>query len=149
MGVLSALPIVSAGNLCCCLWVVSGGVLAAYFLQQERPAPIGPADGAIVGLLAGVIGAVVQLLLSIPISLLVGPMERQLLQRITEANDSLPPSVRDILTGANGGGTGVFGMIVVRAIVFFFTLSVGAIVSTIGGVVGAAIFARDPRPHST
>jgi hypothetical protein len=32
MGVLSALPIVSAGNWCCCLWVVSGGLVA-----QDRP----------------------------------------------------------------------------------------------------------------
>jgi len=32
LGILSALPIVSAANLCCCLWVVAGGVLAAYLL---------------------------------------------------------------------------------------------------------------------
>ena len=29
IGILSALPVISWGN-CCCLWVVSGGVLAAY-----------------------------------------------------------------------------------------------------------------------
>jgi hypothetical protein len=28
IGVLSALPIVSAGNCCCCLWIVAGGMLA-------------------------------------------------------------------------------------------------------------------------
>ena len=39
IGVLSALPIVSAGNLCCCLWVLSGGALAAYLLQQNQPVP--------------------------------------------------------------------------------------------------------------
>ena len=42
MGVLSALPIISAGNVCCCLWVVSGGAIAAYLFQQERAAPITP-----------------------------------------------------------------------------------------------------------
>ena len=36
MGVLSALPIISAGNACCCLWVVSGGVIAAYLLPAEH-----------------------------------------------------------------------------------------------------------------
>ena len=31
MGVLSALPLVGPfGNACCCLWVVSGGLVAAY-----------------------------------------------------------------------------------------------------------------------
>ena len=40
MGVLSALPLVAAGNLCCCLWVVSGGAIAAYLLQQNQSAPL-------------------------------------------------------------------------------------------------------------
>ena len=51
MGVLSALPIIAAGNLCCCLWVVSGGAIAAYLLQQSQATPIEPGDGALVGLL--------------------------------------------------------------------------------------------------
>jgi hypothetical protein len=29
MGVLSALPIIAVGNVCCCLWVISGGAIAA------------------------------------------------------------------------------------------------------------------------
>ena len=56
MGVLSALPIVAAGNLCCCLWIISGGVVAAYLLQQNQSAPVTPGDGALVGLLAGMAG---------------------------------------------------------------------------------------------
>ena len=60
MGVLSALPIITAGNVCCCLWVVSGGVVAAYLLQQNQTTPITPGDGALVGLLAGLVGALVQ-----------------------------------------------------------------------------------------
>jgi len=47
MGVLSALPLVSAGNICCCLWVVTGGLVAAYLLQQNQAMPISPADGAL------------------------------------------------------------------------------------------------------
>src|SRR5260221_7220493 len=77
IGVLSALPIISAGNLCCCLWIVSGGMVAAYLLQQNQAAPITPGDGAWVGLLAGLVGAFVHLVLSIPITLLVAPLQRQ------------------------------------------------------------------------
>ena len=44
IGVLSALPIVSAGNLCCCLWVVLGGVVAAYLLQQNQSTPLNVGD---------------------------------------------------------------------------------------------------------
>src|SRR5919112_2871358 len=100
---LSALPIVSAGNLCCCLWVVSGGVIAAYLLQQNQSTAITPADGALVGLLAGVIGAVVQFVVSIPIGILIAPLERAMLARVMEMAGSMPPEMREMLgryTGA-------------------------------------------------
>src|SRR5690606_23283660 len=73
IGVLSALPVVSMGNCLCCLWVVSGGVLAAYLLQQNQDAPIQAGDAAIVGLLAGIVGAFVAAIVSIPIQMLMGP----------------------------------------------------------------------------
>ena len=73
VGVLSALPLIYVGNLCCCLWIVSGGVVAAYVLQQNQAAPIAAGDGALVGLLAGVAGAFVYLIVSIPINLLMAP----------------------------------------------------------------------------
>ena len=50
MGVLSALPLISAGNLCCCLWIICGGVVAAYMLQQNSETPITQSDGALVGM---------------------------------------------------------------------------------------------------
>ena len=53
MGVLSVLPFVNLVNACCCGWVLFGGALAAYLMQQNHPAPITAGDGAIVGLLAG------------------------------------------------------------------------------------------------
>ena len=73
-GVLSALPIISAGNFCCCLWVVGGGAVAAYVLQQNTAAPVTPGDGALAGLLAGLVGAFVHLFLSIPLTLVMAPM---------------------------------------------------------------------------
>src|SRR5262245_1265280 len=97
MGVLSALPLISLGNACCCLWVILGGVVAAYVFQQNHAAPITPGDGALVGLLAGLMGAVIQLVLSVPISLIVGPMERALVERASEMAGSMPPEIRELL----------------------------------------------------
>ena len=54
---LSALPVINLAN-CCCAWVLFGGALASYLMQQDHPVPITAGDGAIVGLLAGVVGAV-------------------------------------------------------------------------------------------
>lgn len=145
MGVLSALPLVSAGNLCCCLWVVGGGVVAAYVLQQNQPTAITPGDGALVGLLAGIVGAFVYLLLSIPISILIAPMERRVMQRITESSSRMPPEFREYMSNYIGGGLRV-------ALGFILMLCVGSIFSTLGGLLGAAIFRKhtpgtvDPAP---
>ena len=40
IGVLSALPFVNIAN-CCCLWVISGGVLLAFDSQAESSGHIG------------------------------------------------------------------------------------------------------------
>lgn len=149
-GVLSALPVISAGNVCCCLWVVAGGLTAAYLLQQNRDVPISAADGALVGLLAGVIGAGGQFLLAIPIGLLIGPFEREMAGRIAEVSGSMPPATREALEAyARGSESGFIGVLLLRIIGLFVTLVVGAVVSTVAGVVGAALFARAARGPRT
>ena len=57
MGVLSALPIVAGGNVCCCMWIISGGFLAAYLDSQNTSRSLTVGRGALVGFLAGVAGA--------------------------------------------------------------------------------------------
>ena len=106
IGVLSALPVVNIGNLCCCAWVVFGGALAAYLMQQNFPAPVGAGDGALVGLMAGAIGAVVGSILAIPISMAMGPFQLQILDRIMEGSRDMPPEVREIFEQMRGGMAG-------------------------------------------
>ena len=146
MGVLSALPLVSAGNICCCLWVITGGLVAAYVLQQNQATPIAPADGALVGLLAGLAGAVVQMVVSIPIGLMVGPMERAMVQRILDMSGAMPPELRDTVEryGRNSQAGGLFLLGRIFALVIW--LFVGAIFSTLGGLLGAAIFKKSAPP---
>ena len=146
LGVLSALPFVFIGNLCCCLWVVIGGGVAAYLLQQTLEGPISTADAAIVGLLAGIIGAFVHYILSIPIEILIAPMERSLLQRISDMAGPMPPEFRQLLETAVGQRTNVVRIIVVQTIGLFFWLFVDAIFATLGGLLGAAIFRRQAAP---
>jgi hypothetical protein len=137
-GALSALPIISAGNVCCCLWVVTGGAVAAYLLQQSRPAAITVGDGALAGLMAGATGAFVYLLISIPITILVAPMERIMVERIIDSGN-LPPEYRELIGTFAGSAAGlVFS--------FVFMLCIGSVFSTIGGVLGAAIFKKQTPP---
>ena len=48
IGVLSALPIIGAANCCCCLWIVSGGALAAYLQVQQENRTLTGGEGAAV-----------------------------------------------------------------------------------------------------
>ena len=142
MGVLSALPIISVGNACCCLWVVSGGVVAAYLFQQNRTTPMTPADGALVGLLAGLTGALVQVVVKIPIDILVAPMEQAIVQRVLDMG-TLPPEVHDVLDRyGRGSGGGAAFFILGRIVGLMFWLCVGGIFSTLGGLLGALIFKK-------
>jgi hypothetical protein len=144
--VLSALPIISAGNACCCLWVVSGGAVAAYLYQQNTTAPMTPGDGALVGLLAGLAGALVRTVVAIPIDLLVAPMEQAMLQRFLEMG-TLPPDARDVLERfSRGGAMGGAYFLLSRIIGLMFWLCVGGIFSTLGGLIGALIFKKSTPP---
>ena len=148
MGVLSALPIIAAGNLCCCLWVVSGGAIAAYLLQQSQATPIEPGDGALVGLLAGLIGALVQGFVAIPIGILVAPMERAMLQRVIEIAGTMPPEMRDAIERYSNADAqlGVALVILKHVVSLMVWLFVGAIFSTLGGLLGAMIFRKQMPP---
>jgi hypothetical protein len=143
IGVLSALPLISAGNCCCCLWVIGGGLVAAYLLQQHQPAPITVGDGAVVGLLAGLIGAVVQFIVSIPILLVAGPVQARMMQRIFERLAAENPDFGRIADQAHySAGAGFVGLV----FGFFMALVAGAIFATLGGMLGAAFFKKDQPP---
>ena len=150
MGVLSALPLVYFGNACCCLWVVGGGLIAAYLVQQNQATPITPADGALVGLLAGLIGACVQFVVKIPIDFLMAPLEQAMLQRLLDSA-TLPPEWRDILerSSARNAEASLAFQIVARVAGLMFWLFIGAIFSTLGGLIGAMIFRKDTPPATT
>ena len=144
MGVLSTLPIINVLNACCCLWVVAGGLIAAYLLQENRSTPITAGDGAFVGLLAGIAGAFIATIVSIPLSILVGPMERAMLERLTTGSSNFPPEVRELFENMadQQRNVGLIGQIVGRIIALCFMLFVGAIFSTFGGLLGAVLFAK-------
>jgi hypothetical protein len=143
IGVLSALPVISAGNCLCCLWVILGGILATYLLQQAQPTPVEAADGAIVGLLAGVVGAVVGTVVSIPIQMLMGPMGSEALRQILEqSGGDMPAEVRDVFEQMSRGGVGGALMFVG----LLMSLVVNAIFGAIGGALGTTLFKPSMPP---
>lgn len=142
MGVLSALPGVSLGNCCCCAWLVTGGLVAAYVLQSNSPEPIAMGDGALVGLLAGLFGAVVNMIISVPMNILTGPFQQRLFQRIAESQPDLPDNLRQMVDNMSLGAVSIAGTIMA----FFVMLILGAVFSSIGGLLGAFFFKKKAAP---
>ena len=140
IGVLSALPIVSIAN-CCCLWLVGGGAVTAYLIQQGQPEPIGLSDGSVGGFLAGVFGAVVYTIVSIPVQMLTLPMQEEIAEMLRGSAD-VPPDVVEMVDQLSGAGpvAMVFGFVVI--------LLAGMVFSTLGGLLGAVVFRRN-RPMGT
>ena len=139
IGVLSALPLVNAGNCCCCLWVICGGALAAYLRQQSSPVQIDVAEGALVGLMAGAVGGVVATLLSIPFQAFVGPYQRQIMERILAGNPDMPAEARDAVERFAGGTAfQLVGMVV--------SVVIDVIFGMVGGLLGVALFKKKTPP---
>ncbi len=135
VGVLSALPFVNIAN-CCCLWIFTGGVLAAYVLQQNEAAPIGAARGATVGLLAGGIGAVVWLVVTVVLDPIVTPFQQQMLASVAPNASDLPPELQSLFDSLAEPDAAPVRF----AVGFFGQLFIGTMFSTLGGLIGSAIF---------
>lgn len=141
IGVLSALPFVNLAN-CCCLWVIGGGVLAAYLMQQNHPYAITAADGALVGMLAGLFGGVLGVLLSIPVDMAMGPLQQRLLDQFILNNPDVPAESKRIFE--NMAASGVSAVMV--GFKLMFSVVVGLIFGMLGGLLGVALFKKDAPP---
>ena len=145
IGVLSALPIISAGNICCCMWVIGGGMLASYLMQQRFPYMITIADGAVVGLLAGIIGGAITVFLQIPIEMMMAPFQQRILERFLEgAGGDLPFNTQEFMARW-GSPTNPF----VIAFRLVLGVMVGMVFGLIGGIIGAAVFKKGAPPPGT
>jgi hypothetical protein len=139
IGVLSALPLVNAGNCCCCLWVIAGGVLAAYLRQQNSPYAVTSAEGAFVGFLAGLVGGVLGALLSIPVEMAMGPFQHRILDWVTTMNPDFPSELREMSERGIGPAAIAFKLVV--------GVVTGAVFGMIGGLLGVALFTKNkPAP---
>ena len=138
-GVLATLPYIQYVNAVCCALYIGGGVLAVYLYLKEAPraekTPYG--DGAVVGALAGLFGAVATTLATIVLRLLgVGEEDAaQALAALEQSGVELPQFVLDMM-GTSGLSVGMVFSTFVMAIILY------GIFATIGGLLGAAIFHR-------
>ena len=120
-GVLSVIPVV---GICCCLWTLGGGYLAAHLYNKETGGRgLTPGDGATLGAIAGGIGAAIYFVVTIPLTIILGPVQEAFLKQLGY----------DLPTG--GMASGIVGAIIggiVGAIII-------AVLTTLGGLIGALV----------
>jgi hypothetical protein len=139
IGILSALPVISWGN-CCCLWIVSGGLLAAYLDQQNDPRPTTIGRGAFNGFLAGIIGAFVWLVVAMGLDIVLAPVRERFVQELIRVAPDMPPDARAALESIGTASPAGY------ALNFFLLLCAGGVFSTLGGMLGATFFRNDVPP---
>ena len=130
-GILSAIssviPIISC---CCCLLALGGGVLTVFLYTKETKLPVTPAEGAKLAAVAGGIAAVIYFVINLVLGLIIGSaaMAAQMAQ-MERAGVSVPLSgIALQFVGSLMGAVGV------------------AIMTVLGGLLGAAIFGKGNGP---
>jgi hypothetical protein len=135
LGILSVIPFVNFVNACCCLWAILGGMLASHLYVKNSPTAATAADGAVLGALAGLIGAAISLVLGIPIALLAGSSMRAF---FTSMLENVNPEQAEMLRTQMEAGATVAGAIVnglIQAVLLF-------IFAIIGGLIGIPLFEK-------
>jgi hypothetical protein len=140
IGVLSALPFVSMVNTCCCLWVIAGGVLTSYLLQERLLTPITAGDGAIGGLLAGLIGSVVAAVIGLAFMAFQGNAASQALEQVL-SQGQMPPEAARIVEQFREWPAWAWWLLASG-----FTLVIYPLFSMLGALLGVAIFRRNVPP---
>ena len=111
-------------------------MLAGYLAQQGSPAPLTGMRGALVGLLAGVVGAFVWLVAALALDVLIGPLQERMVAEMIRSASDMPAEVRQWLELAGDRASAPIRL----ATGFVFQLFAGVVFATLGGVLAVAFF---------
>jgi len=136
-GAVAGLPFIT--EWLCCVFYIAGGVLASYLYLREQPPAAKPpyGDGAVIGLLAGLVGGIAMTVVVMATGQMETAAQEALaaFQEMEQQGLEIPPAVRDFFAPSDGGVSA--GL----AFTFLLTYVIGfAILGPIGGLIGVAIF---------
>lgn len=135
LGVLSGIPYIGT---CCCLWALGGGGLATWLLNTQRPGGLKYSDGALGGVLSGLIGAIISTIIYIPVQILLLTPEAVERARAQFQQAQMPPEAIDMIMRFMQPGVDVS-----RTLITLLLNMVGlGLFAMIGGIITAAILAR-------
>lgn len=140
-GAVAGLPVLGMLNCACCALIIGGGFLASWLYSREctsRGASFTPGNGALVGLVAGLfyaigaslVGGLVQMVMPADIEQI-----SQMLDQFNMPEESRGQAERWVEMMGSGVGVVLF---------FFLNLLLAAVFSTVGGLIGGAVFRHEP-----
>lgn len=138
-GVLSGVPILSC---LCCLWIIGGAALAVHLTAKDSPRGLTSGDGAVVGMLTGVVAAIVESLISLPLKAVNADFVKNLMERMAKYADEMPSGWESWIDGSAAAAPGLAWFLVgviISAVIF-------AAFGALGGILGVSLFGRKPAP---
>jgi hypothetical protein len=120
-----------------------GGALAAWMLIKRSPVlPVSSGDGAVAGLLAGLVGAGVYLVLGIPISLVFNQAGLSVVRSIFDQMNN--PEIHRAMEEAirNSQNQGLAERLVGALVGWLITSVISVGFSAVGGLIGVAMFEK-------
>jgi hypothetical protein len=137
-GVLTAVPLV---NCLCCLWVIGGAMLAAYLFAKDSPGPMTPVDGAVVGILAGIVAAVTDAFASLPFENVNRQYVQRFMDELSQFMDEMPAGWENFVERRAGEFSPAWFLLGLLASAVIY-----AALGAIGGTIGASIFGKKKIP---
>ena len=140
LGFLSSIPYISIGNIVCCMWVLLGGGMAAVMLTKQRPSGVTYGDGAFVGVLSGLFGAVVGTIVQMSFRAMAARMfdsQQQQLEQMFQQY-GIQGAMRDWMLRLASGEISTVTVV----FTFFSNLIMYALFAMIGGILTVAILNR-------
>jgi hypothetical protein len=141
LGLLSSLPFINIGNVCCCMWVLLGGGIAAVLLTRQRPlSSISYGDGAFAGVMSGLFGALVGTTVQTAFRAIAGRLVQNQQQQLDQIMNQLglEGPMRDFLQRT------LSGEISAATVLFTFISNVliFSLFAMIGGILALAILRK-------
>ena len=152
IGAISGIPGLNLINCCCCAGILFGGALSVYLYRQEFTSempPLESSEALIIGIIAGIIGALIMTLFTAIISIILGPVQiemmRNFLEKIgrkLEASGSIPQGTMAEMSDKIEQAIKEEGTIggILRSLVFDLILY--PIFSMLGGLIGYGFFGK-------
>jgi hypothetical protein len=137
-GILTAVPLV---NCLCCLWIIGGAMLAAYLFGKDSPTSLTPGDGAVLGILAGIIAAVADSIVSLPFENMNREFVRRFMDQFSQFVEEMPSGWERWLNERAGGMSFAWFLLGLLASAVIY-----AAFGALGGVIGTSMFGRKKVP---